>query len=225
MIGIIAAMQEEVDGLVVLMEDVAQTSHQGISFWEGTLSGNAIVLMMSGVGKVNAAMSSTVLCTTYDISAILNIGTAGGLIESQNVLDLVISTTVVQHDYDTSPVDGKEGYGLRFEADQHLLDTCKKVFQEDAQDFHIGEIASGDQFIAHEAQWQRILNLFPDAICAEMEAGAIAHVCFHFKIPFVVVRSLSDITTHPKSHMDFGTYVKKASKRSAKLCKEIVAIL
>ena len=140
----------------------------------------------------------------------------------QNILDAVISTQVVQHDYDTSPVDGADGIGLYFEADQDLCDMCEQALNKLGVVVHRGLVASGDQFVAREAQLQRLNELFPDAVCAEMEAGAIAQVCAHYHIPFVVLRSLSDVAHSKDSHMDFMTYVEHASSRSASFCRELM---
>ena len=158
--------------------------------------------MKSGVGKGNASMATTILLEHFSIDCIVNIGTAGGLMPQQSILDAVISTQVVQHDYDTSPVDGAEGIGLYFEADQDLGDICEQALKQLGVVVHRGLVASGDQFIAQEAQLQRLNELFPEAICAEMEAGAIAQVCAHYHIPFVVLRSLSDVAHQKDSHME-----------------------
>lgn len=222
MIGIIAAMKAEVEACLPYMQDVAQVEKQGVSFWTGKLSQKDVVLMLSGVGKGNAAMSTTILMTQFHPSHILNIGTAGGLCKEQEVLDLVVSTQVVQHDFDTSMLDGEEGIGLYYEADASLVKACERVFAQAKERFHIGLVASGDQFIAEESKLKGLLEKFPTAQCAEMEAGAIAQVAYHFNIPFVVVRSLSDVAWKEKSHLDFCEYVHMASARSATLCEAVV---
>lgn len=222
MIGIIAAMQSEVDALMELMEQPKKIQNDGILFWEGQLSEHEVVLMLSGVGKGNAAMATTLLMKNYPITTVLNIGTAGGLCTNQEVLDLVISDKIVQHDYDTSILDGEEGIGLWYQADQELVSLCKTIFTNLNECCHIGLVASGDQFIAEEEQLRILEQKFPKAMCAEMEAGAIAQVCTFFHVPFVVIRSLSDIAHKEKSHLDFCEYVHMASKRSAMLCKEVV---
>lgn len=222
MIGIIAAMRAEVDALLELMKQGEEFQKDGITFWEGKLADKDVVLMLSGVGKGNAAMATTLLMKNYPITTVLNIGTAGGLCGNQEVLDLVISEEVVQHDYDTSILDGKEGIGLWYRADQELVRLCKTIFTKRNERYHVGLIASGDQFIAEEKQLRILEQKFPKAMCAEMEAGAIAQVCSFFHVPFVVIRSLSDIAHKEKSHLDFCEYVHMASKRSAMLCKEVV---
>lgn len=222
MIGIIAAMNAEVEALCELMQHTKSVTKDGICFWEGQLSKQQVVLMLSGVGKGNAAMATTILLKNYAIDMILNIGTAGGLKQEENVLDLVISETIVQHDFDTSAVDGKDGIGLYYQADPVLVKLCQRVCEQLQEHYHVGLIASGDQFIAKNAALDALLAKFPNAMCAEMEAGAIAQVCDHFQKRFIILRSLSDIAHKEKSHLDFCEYVHMASKRSAHLCQKIV---
>lgn len=217
MIGIIAAMDMEVAALTELMETTHQLRH-GIDFYEGKLGGKDIVVMKSGVGKGNAAMATTILMELYPIDKIINIGTAGGLKPEQSILDIVISERVVQHDVDTSALDGEEGIGLYFTADEEMIKQACAVLATLQVPTHQGLIASGDQFIAEEQQLAHLTKQFPLALCAEMEAGAIAQVCAHYQIPFVVLRSLSDVACHPDSHMDFLEYAETASKRSAEFC-------
>lgn len=216
MIAVIAAMDAEVNAITAIMAQKEEIQKASISFYQGKLCGKTILVMKSGVGKGNAAMATTVLLTQFAIDKVVNIGTAGGLNAKQQILDAVVSDRVVQHDFDTSAIDGKTGIGLYFDADPQLKDECMMALQQIGARTHHGVIASGDQFIAHQAQLDHLLKRFPDAICAEMEAGAIAQVCSHYKVPFVVLRSLSDIACASNSHMDFATYVTHAAKRSAK---------
>ncbi len=222
MIGIIAAMQAEVDALREEMEEVCERSIDGIRFWEGTIAQRDCVLMLSGVGKGHAAIATTLLIKNYDVEAVFNIGTAGGLQEMEQVLDLVIGDHIIQHDYDTSALDGDEGIGLHFHADEALATLCKNVCEQAKERFHCGLMLSGDQFISEPNQFQALKKRYPDALCAEMESGAIAQVCTHFYIPFVILRSLSDIALQEGNQLDFNEYVHRASKRSARLCVELV---
>lgn len=225
MLGVIAAMDEEVEAITALMENREHIVVSGIEMEKGTLCQKPLIVMKSGVGKGNASMSTTILLENFNIDKIINIGTAGGLLKEQNVLDAVLSERVVQHDFDTSPVDGEEGIGMYFQADTDLADLCVTALEHMDVTLHRGLIASGDQFIAREDQLQHLQTKFPEAMCAEMEAGAIAQVCAHYHIPFVVLRSLSDIAHKEGSHMDFLTYVQHASKRSAAFCKEFMNIV
>ena len=158
MIAVIAAMDKEVDAIVSIMESHEHLMKSGIDFDKRILAGKELLVMKSGVGKGNAGMATTILLENFSIDCIVNIGTAGGLQMQQNILDAVISTQVVQHDYDTSPVDGADGIGLYFEADQDLCDMCEQALNKLGVVVHRGLVASGDQFVAREAQLQR-LNL------------------------------------------------------------------
>lgn len=222
MIAIIAAMDKEVEAIVSILDEHEHFVKSGIEFDKGSLEGKTVIIMKSGVGKGNASMATTILLENYNIDAVVNIGTAGGLAPCQEVLDAVISTRVVQHDMDTSAIDGEEGIGLYFDADKDLADICVEALSALDVQVYQGLVASGDQFIADESQLKRLHMHFPEAICAEMEAGAIAQVCTHYHIPFVVLRSLSDVAHKEDSHMDFLTYVGHASKRSAAFCKELM---
>lgn len=222
MIAVIAAMDKEVEAIVSILSEHEHFEKSGIEFDKGNLEGKSIIVMKSGVGKGNASMATTILLENFDIDFVVNIGTAGGLESSQQVLDAVISTSVVQHDMDTSPIDGEEGIGLYFEADQKLASICVDALSSLDVPVYQGLVASGDQFIANEEQLKRLHTYFPKAICAEMEAGAIAQVCTHYHVPFVVLRSLSDVAHKEGSHMDFMTYVEHASKRSAAFCKALM---
>lgn len=225
MVGIIAAMDKELEAIVAIMDEKEDICVSGIQMVKGTIANKKVIVMKSGVGKGNAAMATTILLENFVIDKIVNVGTAGGLKKEQQVLDAVISTRVVQHDFDTSIIDGDEGLGLYFDADAALIAACDKVLSTKGVRVIRGLIASGDQFIAEDEKRMRLETLFPDAVCAEMEAGAIAQVCSHYHVPFVVLRSLSDVAHNPDSHMDFLTYVKHAAKRSAMLCQELMKFI
>lgn len=222
MIAIIAAMDKEVSAIEQELSKKEAINISNISMIRGELEGRDVIVMKSGVGKGYAAMATAILLERFDIEFIINIGTAGGLNQDQNILDAVVSERVVQHDFDTSPVDGEAGLGLYFDADQALAETCRKVLTRMNIAVHHGLIASGDCFVARDEDVNRIKKYYPNAICAEMEAGAIAQVCAHYKMPFVVLRSLSDITHKADSHMDFIEYVEYAAKRSAEFCREFM---
>ncbi len=221
MIAIISAMEVENNAILSLCKDVTEKTISGKKFYEATLANERVVCCLSGVAKVNAAISTTLLLEHFPVDYILNIGTAGGLKEVENVLDCVISTQVVEHDYDSSPLDGKDGLGLWYNANPILVNVVKEVAEEMKINYHTGLIASGDQFITSES-CKRILELFPDSMCSEMEAGAIAHVASHYGVPFVVIRSLSDIAVKEGNGMEFTEYAAKASVRSAEFCEKCV---
>ena len=225
MIGIIAAMEKEMDAITSLLTNKEEYKVSGIAMVKGSIKWKNVIVMKSGVGKGNAAMATTILFENFVITAVINIGTAGGLKKEQQVLDAVLSTRVVQHDFDTSIIDGNDGLGLYYDADAKLIDVCDQVLTSMGVRVFRGLVASGDQFIAEDEKRERIETLFPDAICAEMEAGAIAQVCSHYHVPFVVLRSLSDVAHKEDSQMDFLTYAEHAAKRSATLCQEFMEFM
>lgn len=225
MIGIIGAMPIEVEAIHALMENIRIEEFHHTKFYLGTLNGKDVCVMLSGVGKGNASMNTTKLLMRYPITKLINIGTAGGLLENQKVLDVVISTRVIQHDYDTSFLDGQEGIGLYFDVTKSLVEKAKDILENKEYQVFIGDIVSGDQFIASTEQIQALKTKFPHAICAEMEAGAIGQVATNFGMEYIVLRSLSDVALNPDSHLDFMEYAKAASVRSAKFCHTFVGLL
>lgn len=218
MIGIVAAMDAEIHEFEKRMDLVDHTKTiAGCTLTYGKWQGKDVVLCKSGVGKAYAAMSCTILCMQGNIDSIINVGTAGGLTQDEQVLDIVISDKVVQADYDTSPLDGPSGVGLVYNSHEKLSQSCIEAAKAMQIRYHLGTIASQDLFMSRDEDFEKLMNHFPDSICSEMEAGAIGAVATQFNIPFVIVRSLSDVVHHNENPMEFSTYVSKASTQSAKL--------
>lgn len=222
MIGIIAAMPEEVSAIVSTLSNVEHREIAHLDFTRGTITTNDVCVMRSGVGKGNAAMSTTILLEHFPIKEVINIGTAGGLRKEQEVLDVIIANRVVQYDYDTSALDKEAGKGRYYNPSSTFIQKGIKALESINVAHHIGLVASGDTFISEPLQFTNLLKKFPDAICAEMEAGAIAQVCNHYQIPFAILRALSDIAFKELSPLDFKTYVNAASKQSAMVCKQMI---
>lgn len=218
MIGIVAAMDAEIHEFEKRMDLVDHTKTiAGCTLTYGKWQGKDVVLCKSGVGKAYAAMSCTILCMQGNIDSIINVGTAGGLTQDEQVLDIVISDKVVQADYDTSPLDGPSGVGLVYNSHEKLSQSCIEAAKAMQIRYHLGTIASQDLFMSRDEDFEKLMNHFPDSICSEMEAGAIGAVATQFNIPFVIVRSLSDVVHHNENPMEFSTYVSKVSAQSAKL--------
>lgn len=226
MIGIIGAMKEEVDALLSKAELLNKKTILDSVFYEGKINDKDVVILLGGIGKVNAAVCTTLLLTNYDIEYVINIGSAGGLKENENVGDVVISSYVVYHDLDLTSF-GRELGELpampRFiPADKQLITKAQNILKRLNVRENIGLIVSGDQFVSSKKQVDLIKKNFPEAMCAEMEAAAVGHVCYKFKIPFIITRSLSDIFGKGESSMQFDEYLKIASENSAKLCVELI---
>ena len=227
MIGIIGALEEEVNEILALMDDVKEEKIKDIRFCRGQLSGKEVVVMQCGVGKVMSAMTTTMLLERYDVTGIINIGTAGGLSDACKVLDIIIATKVAQFDVDLTEFGYQHSFSeTRFTVDTDIEYTAiaEKVLSELKEESRvfIQPMVTSDQFIHRQDQLDFILKNYPEAYCADMEAGSIGVVCRHFKIPFIVIRSLSDIATNPNNELSFEEYVKAASKRSAEFCRLFV---
>lgn len=218
MIGIVAAMDAEIHEFEKRMDLVDHTKTiAGCTLTYGKWQGKDVVLCKSGVGKAYAAMSCTILCMQGNIDSIINVGTAGGLTQDEQVLDVVISDKVVQADYDTSPLDGPSGVGLVYNSHEKLSQSCIEAAKSMQIRYHVGTIASQDLFMSRDEDFEKLMYNFADSICSEMEAGAIGAVATKFNIPFVIVRCLSDVVHHNENPMEFSTYVSKASAQSAEL--------
>lgn len=229
MIGIIGAMEEEVAEILKLMDVKQTTLLQDYTFHIGQMNHRDVVLLQGGIGKVNAAIATTLLLLNYDIDYVMNIGSAGGLHMNQNVGDVVISQKVAHHDVDVTAF-GRQigeipGMPVYFETDMTMLNKVKKILDDNHISSHIGLIVSGDQFISQSKQVKTIQDKFPEAMCVEMEAAAIAQVCHVFHKKFLITRSLSDVFNKGDNSVQFDEYLKKASQVSAQMCYELISIL
>ena len=224
MIGIIGAMEEEVKALLDKTEDIHENKILDCVFYEGKIDNKQVVILQGGIGKVNSAICVTLLLTNYDIEYVINIGSAGGLKDYQNVGDVVISSHVSYHDVDLTafgrPMGELPELPVFIPADENLVNKAKDILHKMNIHENVGLIVSGDQFIAQEGQVSKIKKDFPNALCSEMEASAVGHTCYKFGVPFIITRSLSDVYGHGESSMQFDEYLKIASENSAKLCVE-----
>lgn len=219
MIAIIGAMDKEVDALLSLMNQPKRVESSFPFHYKAKFNEHEIVIAKSGVGKVEAAATIASLINQYDIELVINIGSAGGLQPGQKVGDVVIGNSFTYHDlifnYE-DPLFDIDRYD--FSSNQKNVDIMKAALDELRIRNWIGQIVSGDQFVHYPNQVEFILERFPYAICTEMEATAIAHVCHRMHTEFIVIRSLSDITINYNSATDFEKYLNLASKSSANAC-------
>ncbi|WP_445490267.1 5'-methylthioadenosine/S-adenosylhomocysteine nucleosidase [Niallia sp. 03133] len=226
-IAIIGAMEEEVTLLREKITDKQEHIIAGFQFIEGSLFGKEVVLLRSGIGKVNAAMSTTILLQTFKPDCLINTGSAGGLNPELNVGDVVISTEVRHHDVDAT-IFGYE-YGqvpqmpASFQANADLIDIAEQIAKEIGDHAVVtGLITTGDSFINDPDRAEFIKSKFTGLQAVEMEAAAIAQVAFQYQLPFVIIRSLSDIAGK-ESHLSFDQYLEKAAVHSANLVMGIVS--
>lgn len=197
-LGIIGAMDVEVALLRKNIVNPLITRIAAIEFIEGTINGTPVVVAKSGIGKVNAAVCTQLLIRSFDVTGVVNTGAAGAFASGLGVLDLVISTDVMYHDVDVTAwgyeAGGVPGLPVAFKADETFVsraeEVCKALFPE--RNVVCGRVASGDQFISSAEKKQAIRALCAPA-CVEMEGAAVAHVCTLNAVPFVVVRSMSDM--------------------------------
>jgi len=227
MIGIIGAMKEEVAAVLELMENVQEKLIQKIPFYEGNLHGKEVVVMKSGAGKVSSAMTTTILLEHYEVEGIINIGTAGGIQEECKVLDVIIATKIAQFDVDFTAFGVRKSFdevGNTIHSNSAYIHQASKIMNqlEGNHRVFIAPMVTSDQFIYQEKQITEILENYPEAFCADMEAGSIGMVCKHYDIPFIVIRSLSDVATKHDNQVSFEQYVELASKRSAMFCYQFV---
>jgi adenosylhomocysteine nucleosidase len=227
MIGIIGAMDEEVEQIVSSMQVTRTENKAGMTFKCGSLCGRDVVIVRSGIGKVNAAACTQILCDDFGVDAVINTGIAGSLDARINIGDVVLSSDVLHHDMDAT------GFGyplgqiprmdvLSFEADKRMVklakDCCNKVLPQ--INSHIGRVVSGDQFISDKAVKDRIKSNF-DGMCTEMEGAAIAQTAYINKVPFLVIRAISD-KADDSATVDYPTFEAKAIANSVVLLKEFV---
>ena len=227
-IGIIGAMDVEVAILKEKMEDVRIIKKASMDFYEGILAGKKVVVVRSGIGKVNAGICAQILADVFSVDAIINTGIAGSLNKNINIGDIVLSTDVVQHDMDAT------GFGYRkgqipqmpvffFNADDNLrrlaAEVCKEV-NPDIQVFE-GRIASGDQFVCDQDVKNRIVSEF-SAYATEMEGAAIGQAAYLNEIPFLVVRAISD-KADGSAQMDYSEFEKAAVDHSVRLTLNMLA--
>ena len=227
-IGIIGAMELEVEMLKSKLQNTKVTSKARMEFHEGILNGVPVVVVRSGVGKVNAALCVQILADLFDVSHVINTGIAGSLNAELDIGDILISVDAIQHDFDVRIFGYALGelasMGIReFQADATLaklaLETCAEV----NPDIHakLGRVVSGDQFICDKAVKENLIREF-QADCTEMEGAAIAHGAYLNNIPFLVVRAISD-KADGSAEMDYPTFEREAALHSAKLVEALAA--
>jgi len=226
MIAIIGAMAQEVAILKGLIQNKLVEKAMHVEFTVGTLNGHDVVLLESGIGKVNVAIATTLLLERFDVKCVINTGSAGGIKALAEVGDVVISTTVCYHDVDVTGFGYAWGQipGLptEFVADAMLVAKVESVLAEVP---HLkGQIVTGDAFVNRPEQMALIRANFPAAVALEMEAAAVAQVCHIAEVPFVVVRALSDIAGK-ESHVSFEEFLPIAAAASSKMVVSLVGVL
>ncbi len=229
-IGIIGAMEEEVLALREKLMDVRQLQKASMDFYSGTLNGKEVVIVRSGIGKVNAGICTQILADVYQVDAVINTGIAGSLKTEINIGDVVISTDTLQHDMDATGLGYEPGVIPRMEtscfpADPELLKQAEAACREAVPKIQVfaGRVVSGDQFISDKKVKERIVRQF-GGMCTEMEGAAIAQAAWLNGIPFVVIRAISD-KADDSATMDYPTFERQAIAHSVALVENLIGRL
>ncbi|HLS35430.1 MAG TPA: 5'-methylthioadenosine/S-adenosylhomocysteine nucleosidase [Bacillota bacterium] len=224
-IGIIAAMDEEIVYLKNKLTITNETKIAQSLFIEGELADRKVVLLKSGIGKVNAAMSTTILHEKFKPNLVVNTGSAGGLSHRLSVGDIVISSEVIHHDVDATVFNYEYGQvpGMphTYHANERLVHHAKQVLKKLQINASVGMIGTGDSFMSDDKYVKYIKEKIPSLIAAEMEAASIAQVCFQYGTPFVIIRALSDIAGKD-ANISFDEFLDTAAKNSTRFIIEFV---
>lgn len=237
-IGIIGAMDEEVSFLKTIAKplnggkECGNTQAGSLSFFEGEIEGQSVVIVQSGIGKVNAALCAQRLILQFGVTHIINTGIAGAAAKGLGVLDMVVSTDAVQHDMNVTAFGYKPTVIPRMEssawkADEKMVKAALEAFEsnKDSEPFAghkliSGRIASGDQFIEDRATKNHIIDICSPA-CVEMEGAAIAQACYLNNTPYLILRCMSDMADDGEAKTyDFNDKI--AANMSAKLVIELL---
>lgn len=221
-IGIIGAMDEEVSRLKEKMHVKKVEKKAGMEFFDGELAGKEVVIVRSGIGKVNAGICTQILVDDFQVEAVINTGVAGSLKNEINIGDIVLSSDSLQHDMDATGFGYEPGIIPRMEqsvfvADAQLIELAKQVNEQVNPEIHtfVGRVVSGDQFISDKQKKDYLVEQFA-GYCTEMEGAAIAQACYVNEIPYLVIRAISDKADNSAT-MDYGEFEAKAIEHTVKL--------
>lgn len=223
-IGIIFAMQEELIELKKYLHINNEKKIYDLIFYEATLNNQNIILTESGIGKTNAARTTQILIDYYKPEAIFNIGVAGGIAKNLKVGDIIISTSLVQHDFDITAFNHPKGYipniGNNIPIDNKLLNTTKTILDTNNISYKEGLIASGDIFCTKESMATKINTQF-NALCVEMEGASIAQTAYLSKTPCLVIRSISDCPDN-NNKVTYEEFLETSSNKVAQIMYAIL---
>lgn len=208
-------MDEELSLLVEKLENREVTEYGSLTLYQGTLFNVKIGLMLSGIGKVNAAVATTIMLDKFSPEYLINTGVAGGF-GDVSVGDIVVATEVRHHDADLTVFDYEMGQipkmPAAFTVNEKLLELVKNLGENPK--LHYGPIMSGDSFIHDSAQTEKILKNFPEICAVEMESAAIAQTCYLFQVPFIIIRAISDRVEDDKSTNTYSLSMEEAAENS-----------
>lgn len=228
-IGVIGAMEEEVEMLRSSLVSPVTETIANCEFTRGVYEGQEVILLKSGIGKVNAAMSTALLLHAYKPDLVINTGSAGGFDAALEVGSIVISDEVRHHDVDATAFNYEMGQVPQMPAAFHANEELVKLAQKAAEELSehtpaVGLIATGDSFMNDPKRVETVRSFFPEMKAAEMEAAAVAQVCYQFNVPFVVIRALSDIAGK-ESSVSFEEFLHTAAKNSTAIVLRVISDL
>jgi adenosylhomocysteine nucleosidase len=228
-IAVIGAMEQEVEALRLAIEEAQTKIIAKSEYTSGKYAGHDVILLKSGIGKVNAAMSTTILLEKYRPDIVINTGSAGGFDASLEVGAIVISDEVRHHDVDVTAFGYEMGQvpdlPAAFLSDEKLRKLAEETVSELGEhQFATGLIATGDSFMSDAERVELVRGYFPQMKAAEMEAAAVAQVCHQFEVPFVIIRSLSDIAGK-ESSISFEEFLPTAAKHSTEIVLRLITKL
>jgi len=223
-IAIIAAEDKEVLAIKEKMTDIIEDKIYNITIYTGKIKSVNCVLVKSGVGKVNSARTTQAIIDKFNPSCVINTGSAGALKDTLKIGDVVVGTSLIQHDFDVTAFGREKGFipevGKEFLPDNKLVEICEKELESKEISFSKGTIVSGDKFISTTSDKNDLGNEF-NALCGEMEGASIAQVCKLCGIPFIVIRSISD-ELNGEAKIDFEEFLETASKKCADIIYNII---
>ncbi len=227
-IGIIGAMEEEIENIKPYIDIISTKNIVGLDFYMGKMGGNNVVLVRSGIGKVNAAVCSQVLIDLYAVDYIINVGVAGAINKDLKIGDVVIATDTMHHDMDTTYFGDDIGIIPRmeesaFKADNELIEMALKSSSDVAENNNVvtGRIVSGDQFLCDIEKKNKIWSHFK-ASCVDMESAAIGQACYLNKIPFCIIRSISDNSDEDNQYENF---FRDSAIKASNILKDMINII
>ena len=224
--GIICAMEEEIKELRAQLTNANEENIANMIFYSGQINDHEVVLVRAGIGKVQAGVTTAFLIENFKVDAVINSGSAGGIGTGLAVGDLVLSTGAAYHDASATVFGYKPGQLPQqpqiFEADQELLQAVSEVASQAGLQVKPGLIVTGDQFVSSQAQIAAIKEIYPQALCCEMEGAAVAQVAYQFDKPFLIVRAMSDVGDEDAGQ-SFDEFIIDAGKKSAQMILNLLA--
>ncbi|MCR5694222.1 MAG: 5'-methylthioadenosine/adenosylhomocysteine nucleosidase [Clostridia bacterium] len=229
MVGLIVAMKIEAEEIIKKLTDKASQKISGIEFTRGKLYGTDVVVCVCGIGKVFAGACAEIMVLRYSPDYIINTGVGGTLTDKLGIGDVAIAVSAVQHDMDTTPLGDPRGYidvikEVYLKCDERVVSLVEKACAAEKISCVKGTIATGDQFIHSEEKKDEIKSHFEDCVCCDMEGAAVGQICLVNKVPFAVIRAISD-NAGGESPADYNAFARTAANNSIKVLEKVLGQL